>query len=198
MIDAGYDLSDRIHVSAFVPFYRARHGAESTTGVDDAYLSTKIVLVNAAKSGGHFGLALSPTLEVLNSDFTTGDRVHWALPVSAEVRATQRLRIYTAGGYFSRGAAFGGIAAEFTAPTASVVWVSLTDSYALETGTDFTLATSDRHLTNLALGLTQLINERLAVYVNIGRTISDTSSGTPTIGVGGGISIRLSRARAVP
>src|SRR5688572_17351065 len=42
MIDAGYDLSDRIHVAAFVPFYRARYSGELSTGVDDMYLNTKI------------------------------------------------------------------------------------------------------------------------------------------------------------
>jgi hypothetical protein len=193
MIDAGYDLSDRIHVAAFVPFYRARYIGELTTGVDDVYLNMKIVLVNTANAGrGRFGLAVSPALEVLNSDFTSGGRVHWALPVSAEVRVTPRIRIYGAGGYFSRGAAFGGVAAEWTAPTASVVWAALTDSYALETGTDLARSTSNRHLTNVAVGLTQPVNERLAVYANIGRTIS----GSPTIGVSGGISIRLSRAKA--
>jgi hypothetical protein len=198
MIDAGYDLSDRIHVGAFVPFYRARYSEELATGVDDVYLNTKIILVNDANAGGRFGLAVSPALEVLKSDSTTGSRVHWALPISAEVRMAPRIRIYGAGGYFSRGAVFGGVAAEWTAPTASVVWVALTDSYALETGTDLALSTSDRRLTNVAVGLTQFVNERLAVYANIGRTISNTSSGSPTIGVSGGFSIRLSRAKAVP
>jgi hypothetical protein len=197
MIDAGYDLSDRVHVGAFVPFYRASYGGESRTGVDDVYVNTKVVVVNGANAGGRFGLAVSPALEVLNSD-TTGDRMHWALPISAEVRVTPRMRFYGAGGYFSRGAAFGGVAAEWTAPTASVVWLALTDSYALEKGTDVSLSTGTRHLTNVALGLTQLVNDRVAVYANIGRTISETSSGSPTIGVGGGISIRLSRAAPVP
>jgi hypothetical protein len=197
MIDAGYDLSDRIRVSAFVPFYRASSSAQWTTGLDDVYLSTKLVLIDAARAGRRFGLAVSPTLEVLSSAFATGDRVHWVLPVSAEVRAARRLRIYTAGGYFSRGAAFGGIAGEWTFPPSSVVWLSLTDSFALETGTELTLPMSDRHLTNVAVGLTQLLNERFAVYVSVGRTISRTSSGSPTTGVGGGISIRLLRPRAV-
>jgi hypothetical protein len=198
MIDAGYDLSDRIHVAAFVPFYRARYGGELTTGFDDVYLNTKVVVLNGANSGGRFGLAVSPALEVLNSDFTTGGRVHWALPVSAEVRMTPRLRIYGAAGYFSRGAAFGGFAAEWTAPTSSVVWVALTDSYSLETSANLDVSTRSRHLTNVAVGLTQLVNERVAVYANIGRTISATTSGNPTIGVGGGISIRVARRQATP
>jgi hypothetical protein len=197
MIDAGYDLSDRIHVAAFVPFYRARFSGQLTAGVDDVYLNAKIVLVNAAKAGGRFGLAVSPALEVLNSDVTTGGRMHWALPVSAEVRVTPRIRIYGAGGYFSRGAAFGALATEWTAPTGSVIWLALTDSYALETGTDLEPPT-DRHLTNVAVGVKQLMNERLAVYANIGRTIFGTSAGGPIIGVGGGISIRLSRTKAMP
>jgi hypothetical protein len=198
MIDAGYDLSDRIHVAAFVPFYRARYGGELTTGVDDVYLNTKVVVVNAANGGGRLGLAVSPALEVLNSDFTTGDRVHWALPVSAEVRVTPRIRLYGAVGYFSRGAAFGGVAAEWTAPTASVIWLGLTDSFALGRGANLGPSTSRRHLTNLAVGLTQLVNERVAVYAHFGRTISAATSGGPTIGVGGGISMRLSRAKAAP
>src|SRR5688500_7400030 len=41
MIDAGFGLSERIHVSAFVPFYRATFGGESIAGVDDAYFSAK-------------------------------------------------------------------------------------------------------------------------------------------------------------
>ena len=198
MIDAGYDVSDRIHVSAFVPFYRARYGGELTTGLDDVYLNTKIVLVNGANAGGRFGLAVSPALEVLNSGVTHGDRVNWVLPVSAEIRATPRIRIYSSGGYFSRGAAFGGVAAEWTAPTTSIVWVAVTDSYALQAGSDPAFSASALHLTNLAAGLTQLINERLAAYVSIGRTISDDGSNSRTVGVGAGISIRLSRSKATP
>jgi hypothetical protein len=197
MIDAGFDVSDRVHVSAFVPFYRAAFGGESMAGMDDMYFSAKVVLVTAAQRGGRLGVAVSPVIEVLNGDFTTGDRVHWALPVSVEVREG-RTRIYMAGGYFSRGAAFGGAALEWTAPTASVIWASLTDSYAIETGTDVALQTRERHRVDLAFGVTQPLNDRVAAYVSVGRTVSDTGAGGVRLGVGSGISIRLSRSRPVP
>jgi hypothetical protein len=197
MIDAGFDLSDRLHVSAFVPFYRATFGGESMAGLDDAYFSAKVVLLTVAQTGGRVGVAVSPVLEVLNGDFTTGDRVHWALPVTVEVRM-RRVRAYMAGGYFSRGAAFAGAALEWTAPTASVLWTSLTDSYALETGTDVALAARDRHRVDVAFGLTQPLTDRVAAYVSVGRSVSDIAAGGVSLGVGSGISIRLSRSTPQP
>ena len=196
MIDAGVDLSDRIHVSAFVPFYRATFGAESMAGLDDAYLSAKVIVLTGAQSGGRFGMAVSPVLEVLNGGFTS-DRVHWALPVSIEVRA-RRLRVYGATGYFSRGAIFGGAAMEWTAPTNSVIWASLTDSYALETGTDAPLAASDRHRVDLGVGIAHPLNGRLAAYGSIARTLSSLSSGGVSVGLSGGVSIRVPGAGARP
>lgn len=189
MIDAGYDFTDRVRLSAFVPFYRAQFGEELTSGLDDLYFSSKIILANGADGG--VGLAVSPALEIQNSASATRGRVHWALPISAEVRPVERLRIYGAGGYFSRGAAFGGIAAEWTATARSIVSVSLTHSYAIETGTALTPTTSDRHLTAAGFTLTQLVSDRLAVYFNIGRAILHADSSSPTTGVGGGISIRF-------
>jgi len=193
MIDAGYGVSDRIYISAFVPFYRATIGGQSMRGLDDLYLSAKFVVKNAATEGGRFGLAVSPAMEILSGAFTSGDRVHWALPVSAEVRA-RPVRIYMTGGYFSRGALFGGAALEWTAPTASVVWVSLTDSFALETGTDLPLPAGDRHRVDIAVGVAHPLNSRLAAYVSVGRTLSDVSAGGASLGAGGGISVRLSRS----
>lgn len=197
MIDAGFGLSDRIHVSAFVPFYRGTFGGESMAGVDDAYFSAKVVLLTVAQTGGRFGVAVSPVVEVLNGDSAAGDRVHWALPVTVEVRG-RRMRAYMAGGYFSRGAAFAGAALEWTAPTASVIWTSLTDSYALETGTDVPLAARDRHRVDVAVGLTQPLTDRVAAYVSVGRSVSDIDAGGVSLGVGTGISIRLSRSTPVP
>jgi hypothetical protein len=196
MIDAGVDLSDRIHVSAFVPFYRATFGAESMAGLDDAYLNAKVIVLTGAQSGGRFGMAVSPVLEVLNGGFTS-DRVHWALPVSIELRA-RRLRVYGATGYFSRGAIFGGAAMEWTAPTNSVTWASLTDSYALETGTDAPLAASDRHRVDLGVGIAHPLNGRLAAYGSIARTLSSLSSGGVSVGLSGGVSIRVPGAGARP
>lgn len=195
MIDVGYDVSNRVQASAFVPFYRARYGADVTTGLDDVYVNTKVVLAKGANSGGRFGLAVSPALEVLNSNAATGSRMHWILPISAEVRVVPRFRIYGSVGYFSRGAAFGGVAAEWTAPTDSIVWAAVTSSFALEAGGEGR-STSDRHLTNAVAGITQIINAQLAAYMSISRTISWTSSSSAIVGIGGGISIRVQRPKA--
>jgi hypothetical protein len=197
MIDAGFGLSDRIHVSAFVPFYRGTFDGESMAGLDDAYFSAKVVLLTGAQTGGRFGVAVSPVLELLNGDFTTGGRVHWALPVTVEMRGRQ-VRAYMAGGYFSRGAAFAGVALEWTAPTASVIWTSWTDSYALETGTDVPLAARDRHRVDIAVGVTQPLTDRIAAYASVGRSVSNIDAGGVSLGVGTGISIRLSRSTPVP
>jgi hypothetical protein len=113
MLGAGLGVTDRLQVSASVPFYRTSAPTGSATGLDDVYLSTKYTLLDPTLTVSEIGVAISPVVEILNADSVDG-RVHFALPVSVELRRFP-FRVYGSGGYFTRGALFGGGAVEWTA-----------------------------------------------------------------------------------
>ena len=126
MLDGSYAVTDRFQFGDTVPFYRSENGGATSRGVDDMYLSGKIVLIDPALKDARFGIAVIPVLEVLSPGFFD-DRVHWALPVSAEFRASP-VRVYGSTGYFSRGAVFGAGAVEWTSPEGTSLTFSLTRS----------------------------------------------------------------------
>jgi hypothetical protein len=124
------------------------------------------VLVDPALKDARFGIAVVPVLEILSPGFYE-DRVHWALPVSAEFRAAP-MRVYGSTGYFSRGAVFGAGAAEWTSATGTSLTFSLTHS--VPTAEDTTGLTGGRSDMSVAVG--HAVTDAASAYVGVGRTIS--------------------------
>ena len=130
MLGVGLGVTDRMQVGVSVPFYRARFEGGSASGMDDVYLSAKYTLVDPTLTLSEFGLAISPTMEVLSSGNPDG-RIHFAVPVSVELRR-QPFRIYGSAGLFTRGSFFSGAALEWSSPAGMVMTGSLTQSYSLK------------------------------------------------------------------
>ena len=189
VLDGSYAVHDRLTIGASVPFYRSEFEGTTSRGVDDVYLSGKIVLIDPALKDARFGVAVIPVLEILSPGFYD-DRVHWALPVSAEFRASP-LRFYGSTGYFSRGALFGAGAVEWTSETGTSLTFSLTHS--APTAEDTTGLTGGRSDMSVAVG--RAITDAASVYVGVGRTLSSPDDDNKTsLALSGGISFSFSRA----
>jgi hypothetical protein len=183
MLDGSYAVHDRLQLGMSVPFYRSDTGGTTSRGVDDMYFSGKIVLIDPAIQDATWGIAVTPLLEVLSPGFFD-DRVHWALPISAEFRATP-VRVYASTGYFSRGAVFGAGALEWTSSAGSSLTFSLTHS--VPTSEDTTGLTGGR--TDFSVAAGHSLNDATSVYVAAGRTLSSPDEANRTnLAISGGIS----------
>jgi hypothetical protein len=129
MLGAGLGVTDRLLVSGSVPFYRVSYGGGSVRGMDDVYLSAKYNLIDPTLSLSEVGLSVGTVVEILDSG-APGGRVHFAVPVSVELRR-QPFRIYGTAGYFTRGSVFSAGAVEWTAPIRVTFTGAVTQSHSL-------------------------------------------------------------------
>ena len=151
------------------------------------------MLIDPALKDARFGIAVIPVLELLSPGFYE-DRVHFALPVSAEFKATP-VRIYGSTGYFSRGAFFGAGAVEWTSPTGTSLTVSLTHS--VPTSEDTTGLTGGRSDMSVAVG--RAVSNAVSVYVGMGRTISSPDDDNKTsLAISGGVSFSFTTKNPTP
>lgn len=193
MLDASYAVHDRFQVGISVPFYRSENAGTTTRGVDDMYFSGKIVLIDPAIKDARFGVAVTPVLEVLSPGFFD-DRVHWALPISAEFRAAP-VRVYGSTGYFSRGAVFGAGAVEWTSTQGTSVTFSLT--HAVPTAEDTTGLTGGR--TDFSTAVGHSLNDATSVYFAVGRTLSSPDETNRTsLALAGGVSFSFAAKPSNP
>jgi hypothetical protein len=187
MLDASYAVTDRFQFGMSVPFYRTEYAGATSRGVDDMYFSGKLVLIDPALKDARFGIAVIPVLEVL-SPGSFDDRVHWALPVSAEFRASP-VRVYGSTGYFSRGAVFGAGAVEWTSPAGTSLTFSLT--HTVPTAEETTGLPGGRSDFSVAVG--RSLNDATSVYMGVGRTLSSPDENNKTsLAISGGISVSFS------
>ena len=190
-VGAGIGITDRLQASASVPFYNMQYDGGSARGLDDVYVGAKYTLVDPSLTISEFGVALSPVMEVL-SPGTPGGRVHFAIPVSMELRRAP-YRVYGSAGYFTRGSVFTGGAVEWSTPTRLVLTGLLTQSYSIN---------ADPLLDSLAVGRQRIdlmgsaaypVGTMSAVYASVGRSLVSPPDSVTTIAVSGGLSIRFSR-----
>jgi hypothetical protein len=191
MLGAGVGVTDRMQVSATVPFYNVRYEGGSARGLDDIYLGAKYTLIDPTLTISEFGLAVSPVMEVL-SPGAPGGRVHFAIPVSMEMRRAP-FRVYGSAGYFTRGSVFTGGALEWTSPSRMVITGVLTQSYSL---------TGDPLLDQMMVGRQRLdamasaaypLGSLAVGYASVGRSLSSLEEGGTSLALMGGVSFRYSR-----
>ena len=190
MLGVGLGVTDRMQVGASVPFYRARFEGGSASGMDDVYLSAKYTLVDPALTLSEFGLAISPTMEVLSSSNPDG-RIHFAVPVSVELRR-QPFRVYGSAGLFTRGSFFSGAALEWSSPAGMVMTGSLTQSYSLKEDAVLDSLGIGRQRMDVSLGAAFPLGTLAATFVNVGRSLTSLEEGGTSLALSGGISIRFS------
>ena len=187
IIDASYAVHDRVQLGMSIPFYRTEFEGTTSRGVDDMYFSSKIVLVDPAIQDARWGIAVIPVLEVLSPGFFE-DRVHFALPISAEFRASP-VRVYGSTGYFSRGAVFGAGAVEWSSEQGTSLTFGLT--HARPTDDEATGLPGGRSDFSVAVG--HPVNEATSVYIALGRTLSSPDDSNKTsVAISGGISFSFS------
>ena len=190
MLGLGLGMTDRLQVGASVPFYRAQFDGGSASGMDDVYLSAKYTLVDPTLTLSEFGLAISPTMELLSAGSPDG-RVHFALPVSMELRR-QPFRIYGSAGLFTRGSFFSGAALEWASPLGAVFTGALTQSYSLKEDAVLDSIGIGRQRMDVSVGAAFPMGTRAASFVNVGRSLTSLEEGGTSLAVSGGISFRFS------
>lgn len=190
IIDGSYAVHDRVQLGMSIPYYRSEVSGTTLRGVDDMYFSSKIVLVDPAIQDARWGIAVIPVLEVLSAGFFD-DRVHWAVPISAEFRASP-VRVYGSTGYFSRGAVFAAGAIEWTSEQGTSLTFGLT--HAKPTADEATGLPGGRSDFSVAVG--HPLNDASSVYVGVGRTLSSPDDSNKTsFAISGGISFSFSAKR---
>jgi hypothetical protein len=195
MLGMGWGVSDRMQLSASVPFYHTNYAGTTASGLDDVYFGAKYTLIDPTLTLSEFGLAVNPVVEVLSTDPGDG-RVHFALPVNVELRR-QPYRIYGSAGYFTRGSVFAGGALEWTGPR-MIVTGSLTQSYSIKENVVLDGMGIGRQNVNVSGAVAVPVTDRMAAFVNVGRTLTPIEEGGTKLAVSGGISIRFSAATSTP
>jgi hypothetical protein len=189
MLDVSYGVTDRVQLSASVPFYHANYSDWTGRGVDDIYVATKIAVIDPDVGDRRGGLAITPVLEILSVEDDSGGRLHWALPISAEVRSGA-VRVYGSAGYFSRGAVFAGGAFEWSAAKTTTITLSLSESTSLQrdaaAGTA-SIPRAGRHRVDLAVGVAKTITSTMAGFVSVGRSLTSIEAGGTSLGLMAGL-----------
>jgi len=195
MLGAGWGFTDRLQVSASVPFYHTNNAGTTASGVDDIYLGAKYTIVDPTLTLSEFGLAVNPVVEVLSAGNPDG-RVHFALPISVELRR-QPFRIYGSAGYFTRGSVFAGGALEWTS-SRLIVTGSLTQSHSVKEDLVLdSLGVSRQHV-DVAGSVAVPVTSRTAAFMSIGRSLSPIEEGGTRLALSGGLSFRFSAPTATP
>jgi len=194
MLGAGVAVSDRVQMSASVPFYHTSYGGTVARGMDDVYLSAKVNLIDPTLTLSEFGLSVSPVVEVLSAGAADG-RVHFALPVNMEIRRAP-FRVYGSAGYFTRGSVFSGAALEWSSARGLMVTGVVTQSYSIKDDATLDgLGVSPRRA-DVALSVAYPVRTA-AVYGSVGRSLNSLDEGG-TVSVNGGIAISFTSVRAIP
>jgi len=188
MLGGAIGVTDRLQMSASVPFYRVAAPTWSARGIDDVYVSAKYSLLDPTLTVSEVGVAISPVVEILSADAGDG-RVHFALPVSVEVRRAP-FRVYGSGGYFTRGAVFGGGALEWTSASGVSVTGAIIQSYSMKPPTP-PEAIEGSH-GDVSVGLAAPMTHSISAYGSIGRSLTSVASGGTSLAITGGVSFRFS------
>jgi hypothetical protein len=193
MIGMGLGVTDRLQVSASLPFYHASYDGAVMRGIDDIYLSAKYVLVDPTLTLSEVGVAVSPVVEVLSSGAPDG-RVHFAVPVNVELRRLP-FRVYASAGYFTRGSVFTGGAVEWTSPSRLTFTGALTQSYSIQSDAALDALGIGARRSDVTGSVSLPIGQIAAGYVSVGRSLSKLEEGGTSLSLSGGLAVRFNATR---
>ena len=195
-IGAGMGLSDRIGVSASVPFYRTNVAGATARGMDDVHLGASYNILDPTLTLSEVGLSVGTVMEVLSAG-ADGGRVHFAIPVSLELRR-QAFRVYGSAGYFTRGAVFAGGAVEWAASRNLIVSGVLTQSRSIKSDAVLDSLAVPRQRGDVMASVARPVGGLATAYVSVGRSLNSVDDGGTSLALNGGVSIRFSAPRATP
>jgi hypothetical protein len=191
MLGAGVGVTDRMQLSASVPFYNVRYDGGSARGLDDMYVGAKYTVIDPTLTISEFGLAVSPVMEILSPGAPDG-RVHFAIPVSVELRRAP-FRVYGSAGYFTRGSVFTGGALEWASPSRMIITGVLTQSYSLQGDPVLDQMQVGRQRVDAMASAAYPIGTLAVAYASVGRSLSSLDEGGTSLALTGGMSVRFSR-----
>jgi hypothetical protein len=194
MLGGSLGVTDRLQVSASVPFYRVAYQGTTSSGMDDVYVGAKYTLIDPTLTVSEFGLAVSPVMEVLSAGATDG-RVHFAIPVAMELRRAP-MRVYGSAGYFTRGSIFSAAAVEWATPAGLVLSGTLTQSYSLKGDPLLDSLLVSRQRMDVTTGVAYPFGSMAAAFVSVGRSMSSVADGGTSLALSGGMSFRFVAARS--
>jgi hypothetical protein len=192
VVDGGIGMVRRVQFGFSVPYYHANEpGGPVARGLGDLYLNGKIQLRDPASHKSRIGFAVSPVLEVLSTDpGPEGSRFNWALPGSIELQR-RRVRAFGSAGYFSRGSLFASSALEVALSDRAWVTGSITRSHSTKPD-EFSRALGlSQSRTDVNGGVSWFVNPAMAVFGNVGRTISRRDANSASLVVSGGVSFNF-------
>jgi len=189
MLGVNVGVTDRLQVGALLPFYRVSYGGSVLRGVDDIYLNAKYTVIDPTLTLSEVGLAISPVVEVLSAG-APGGRVHFALPVSVEVRR-QPYRVYGSAGYFTRGSVFTGGALEWTSSSRLTLTGALTQSYSVKGDPTLDALGVSARRADLTGSVAYPFGQVAAGYVSVGRSLTSIEEGGTTFSLAGGLAVRF-------
>ena len=189
VVDGGIGMLPRVQFGFSVPYYYANEpDGPIARGLGDLYLNAKVQLRDPAAHENGIGFAATPVLEMLSTDpGPDRSRYNWALPVSMEVQR-QSVRAFGSVGYFSRGSLFASAAVEVALSGHAWATGSITRSHSTKPD-EFSRALGlSQSRTDVSGGLTYMVAPSMAVFGNVGRTVSRRDANSASIVVSGGMS----------
>ena len=185
-------ISPRVQGSLSVPYARCSDTSTGcVSGFGTTYASAKVLIRDATTHA--VGVSAAPALEILDSASASAlgsGRVHLVWPVSIEA-GHGPLRMYASTGYFTRGALFASGALEARLSPRVAVTGTASRSHATSDAADAAVLGLSRDRTDVYGGVTAFVAPTTAVFVNVGRTVSqqefDSARFIFTLGVSVGI-----------
>jgi len=171
-------VNRRFQAGGALSFYHFRDAEGiSENGFGNFAFYGKYQLLDPNRGPGAIGLAVTPLIELSPG---SDDEFGWALPVNVEVHPGN-LRIYTSGGYFSRGSIFATVAAD----------VPVTSSLSLSGNFGQSYASAGTHQTSIGFGASIGLAPTSGLYVGVGRTFMPAEIGPGGVSLAGGVSFLL-------
>jgi hypothetical protein len=193
VVDAAIGLAPRLQFSMSVPHVvGSADGTGAAGGIGTSFFTAKVGLYDGGAGRAKF--AAAPTLQVLGSGVVaalgpTESRVHWGLPVSAEIEQGP-VRLYGGGGYFSPGIWFTGGA--LAGRATDHLFVSGGVSRAWRRVDAGLTPTGDRK--EISVGAAYVVTPRISTFGSLGRTFATLPENGAGTSIAGGLSVAFAAA----
>ncbi len=193
--DVAVGVGPRLQLQGSVPFAVQSPGGVSDRSLGDMYFGAKVGLLG--KPGGNNALAATPLVEVLSAFNTTaGDRrIHWLLPISAQV-GTDSVRVSGSAGYYSRGSVFGGGALEGDISPAVTLAASLSAIHSTQAASLVEALGFNRNQVDASGGCYVTVSPRVAVFGSVGRTLSRMDPDSTRLLLNAGVAVAFGKPPA--
>jgi hypothetical protein len=192
-VNAAIGLTDRVQLTAALPYVMADPSAGVVGGFGTAYFSAKFSAYDNRRAG--VKVAVAPTLELLGSGVLASlgardTRAQVGIPVSAEIDRSGR-RVYAASGWFSRGVWFAGGGASAQIAGRAALSISFSRSWTTPDEASGVTRSRAEASGGIAYALTRSISAFASVSTTIA-TLPDNGAGTT---LSGGVSFYVSPRR---